>query len=185
MKKRIRRINTRRVAVPSGPAAESLRPYVVIHGIGGQLAELDRFIARHGRKHPLYLRLRVKGHAARELIGAYTSIDWKTTRNVVLLVPQQNLPDPAEAARKAAAADKQLAHDLALPIEELDLSVGTYNPLKREGINTIGELVTWTEEGLLTIRYIAGKRVGEIKARLRGMGLALAEPNRAPALKAA
>src|SRR5512132_420104 len=37
--------------------------------------------------------------------------------------------------------DAQLAADLALPIEELDLTVRSYNCLKREGINTVGELI--------------------------------------------
>ena len=41
-------------------------------------------------------------------------------------------PSPTDAA---------LAADLALPIEELDLTVRSYNCLKREGINTVGELV--------------------------------------------
>ena len=37
--------------------------------------------------------------------------------------------------------DAQLAADLALPIEELDLTVRSYNCLKREGINSVGELI--------------------------------------------
>ncbi|MGF7236803.1 MAG: DNA-directed RNA polymerase subunit alpha, partial [Frankia sp.] len=48
-----------------------------------------------------------------------------------------------------SAADAALAADLALPIEEMDLTVRSYNCLKREGIHTIGELVARSEADLL------------------------------------
>ena len=38
-----------------------------------------------------------------------------------------------------------MAADLALPIEDLNMSVRSYNCLKREGIHTVGELVTRSE----------------------------------------
>ena len=43
--------------------------------------------------------------------------------------------------------DEQLAADLALPIEDLDLTVRSYNCLKREGIHTVGELIARSEAG--------------------------------------
>ena len=48
--------------------------------------------------------------------------------------------------------DAALAADLALPIEDLDLTVRSYNCLKREGIHTVGELVGRSEADLLDIR---------------------------------
>ena len=73
-------------------------------------------------------------------------------------------PSPTDAA---------LAADLALPIEELDLTVRSYNCLKREGIHTVGELVARSEADLLDIRNFGAKSIDEVKAKLAGMGLAL------------
>jgi DNA-directed RNA polymerase alpha subunit len=73
-------------------------------------------------------------------------------------------PSPTDAA---------LAADLALPIEDLDLTVRSYNCLKREGIHTVGELVSRSEADLLDIRNFGAKSIDEVKAKLVGMGLAL------------
>ena len=69
--------------------------------------------------------------------------------------------------------DAALAADLALPIEELDLTVRSYNCLKREGIHTVGELVGRSEADLLDIRNFGAKSIDEVKVKLAGMGLAL------------
>ncbi len=73
-------------------------------------------------------------------------------------------PSPTDAA---------LAADLALPIEDLDLTVRSYNCLKREGIHTVGELVGRSEADLLDIRNFGAKSIDEVKAKLHEMGLAL------------
>ncbi len=73
-------------------------------------------------------------------------------------------PSPTDAA---------LAADLALPIEDLDLTVRSYNCLKREGIHTVGELVGRSEADLLDIRNFGAKSIDEVKAKLVGMGLQL------------
>ena len=66
-------------------------------------------------------------------------------------------PSPTDAA---------LAADLALPIEDLDLTVRSYNCLKREGIHTVGELVARSEADLLDIRNFGAKSIDEVKAKL-------------------
>jgi DNA-directed RNA polymerase subunit alpha len=73
-------------------------------------------------------------------------------------------PSPTDAA---------LAADLALPIEELNLTVRSYNCLKREGIHTVGELVGRSEADLLDIRNFGAKSIDEVKMKLVGLGLAL------------
>ncbi|MET8413268.1 DNA-directed RNA polymerase subunit alpha C-terminal domain-containing protein, partial [Streptomyces sp. NPDC005195] len=73
-------------------------------------------------------------------------------------------PSPVDAA---------LAADLIMPIEELDLTVRSYNCLKREGIHTVGELVGRSEADMLDIRNFGAKSIDEVKAKLAGMGLAL------------
>jgi DNA-directed RNA polymerase subunit alpha len=63
----------------------------------------------------------------------------------------------------------------ALPIEELQLSVRSYNCLKREGVNTVGELTQKSEAELTDIRNFGLKSIEEVKAKLEDMGLALRE----------
>ncbi len=69
--------------------------------------------------------------------------------------------------------DEQLAADLALPVEELKLTMRSYNCLKREGIHTVSELVSRSEQDLLDIRNFGSKSIDEVKQRLAEMGLAL------------
>jgi len=66
-----------------------------------------------------------------------------------------------------------LTGDLALTIEELNLSVRSYNCLKREGINTVGDVVQKTEAELLDIRNFGQKSIDEVKAKLDELGLEL------------
>jgi len=69
--------------------------------------------------------------------------------------------------------DAQMAADLALPIEDLELTVRSYNCLKREGVDTVGELINRTEADLLDIRNFGQKSIDEVKMKLAGMGLSL------------
>ncbi len=69
--------------------------------------------------------------------------------------------------------DEQLAADLALPVEDLNLTVRSYNCLKREGIHTVGELVSRSEQDLLDIRNFGSKSIDEVKAKLAELGLSL------------
>jgi DNA-directed RNA polymerase subunit alpha len=62
---------------------------------------------------------------------------------------------------------------LDTPIEELDLSVRSFNCLKRQGVNTIGQLTECTEADLLNIRNFGAKSIEEVKDKLQGMGLGL------------
>ena len=62
---------------------------------------------------------------------------------------------------------------LAQPIEEMELTVRSYNCLKREGVQTVGELVQRTEEDLLEIRNFGQKSIDEVKAKLEELDLTL------------
>ena len=63
--------------------------------------------------------------------------------------------------------------DLDLPIEDLDLSERPNNCLKRAQVNTIGELLTKTEDDLLNITNFGQKSLDEVKAKLDERGLTL------------
>lgn len=72
-----------------------------------------------------------------------------------------------------AAAVDESESVLDTPIEELDLSVRSYNCLKRQGVNSIGQLTECTEADLLNIRNFGAKSIEEVKDKLQQMGLGL------------
>ena len=71
----------------------------------------------------------------------------------------------------AAPVEAGLSPELAMAIEELDLTVRSYNCLKREGINTVSELIGLSEDQLMNIRNFGSKSVDEVRDKLTSMGL--------------
>jgi DNA-directed RNA polymerase subunit alpha len=63
--------------------------------------------------------------------------------------------------------------DLDKAIEGLQLSVRSYNCLKRAGIHTVRQLVEFSENDLLNIRNFGVKSIEEVKDKLVDMGLGL------------
>ena len=72
-----------------------------------------------------------------------------------------------------APAEVVVDGELSIPIEDLDLSVRSYNCLKREGINTVSELLALSEAQLMNIRNFGQKSVFEVRDKLTEMGLSL------------
>lgn len=64
---------------------------------------------------------------------------------------------------------------LEMTIEELDLSVRSYNCLKRAGINTVEELTLKTEEDMIKVRNLGRKSLEEVIHKLNELGLSLKE----------
>ncbi len=64
---------------------------------------------------------------------------------------------------------------LEMTVEELDLSVRSYNCLKRAGINTVDELAQKTEEDMMKVRNLGKKSLEEINNKLIALDLALRE----------
>ena len=62
---------------------------------------------------------------------------------------------------------------LEMTIEELDLSVRSYNCLKRAGINTVEELIQRNDEGMMKIRNLGKKSLEEVVNKLAELGLSL------------
>ena len=58
-------------------------------------------------------------------------------------------------------------------IEDLDLSVRSYNCLKRAGINTVAELVQRNQEDMMKVRNLGKKRLEEVEQKLPALGLSL------------
>jgi DNA-directed RNA polymerase subunit alpha len=64
---------------------------------------------------------------------------------------------------------------MEMTIEDLDLSVRSYNCLKRAGINTVAELVQKSEDDMMKVRNLGRKSMEEVKKKLIELGLALTE----------
>ena len=64
---------------------------------------------------------------------------------------------------------------LEKPIEELDLSVRSFNCLKRAGINTLAELTKKTEEEMMRVRNLGRKSLKEVKEKLEDLNLGFAQ----------
>ena len=60
-----------------------------------------------------------------------------------------------------------------MTIEELDLSVRSFNCLKRAGINTVEDLTTKTEEDMMKVRNLGKKSLDEVINKLHSFGLSL------------
>jgi DNA-directed RNA polymerase subunit alpha len=81
----------------------------------------------------------------------------------------------ASSVTVGPADDEALPSDYGITIEELNLSVRSYNCLKREGINAVGDLVQKSEGELMDIRNFGQKSIDEVKLKLEELGLGLRE----------
>ena len=64
---------------------------------------------------------------------------------------------------------------LEMPIEELELSVRSFNCLKRSGISTVGDLTNKTENDMMKVKNLGKKSLEEVIAKLHDLGLNLTE----------
>ena len=94
-----------------------------------------------------------------------------TLRNLVALVAE--LSDEPRGLELGEVAPSTASPDLELPIEELELSERPRNCLKRARVDTIGQLVTKTEDDLLAITNFGSKSLDEVLQKLDERGLAL------------
>ena len=62
---------------------------------------------------------------------------------------------------------------LEMTIEELDLSVRSFNCLKRAGINTVEDLISKSEEDMMKVRNLGRKSLDEVVAKLQSLGFSL------------
>ncbi|WP_036223495.1 DNA-directed RNA polymerase subunit alpha [Mesoaciditoga lauensis] len=80
-----------------------------------------------------------------------------------------------ESEQKAASEEKDSAYSIydKMKIDELELSVRSLNCLKRDKIETVGDLLRRTEKDLLRIRNFGNKSLKEVDEKLRAFGLKL------------
>lgn len=102
------------------------------------------------------------GMAAKMLIDHFYSLVELSTRS---------MSEDFMIERKSEEATRNLEK----PIEDLDLSVRSYNCLKRAGIHTLGELIEKTEEDMMKVRNLGKKSLKEVKQKLEELNLSLAK----------
>ena len=83
---------------------------------------------------------------------------------------------PEDEQDYATNEDERLMEQLNRSVDELELSVRSYNCLKNANIKTIGDLVTKTEAEMLKTKNFGRKSLNEIKEILAEMGLSLGMP---------
>ena len=85
--------------------------------------------------------------------------------------------DMSDEAKKAEVmverAEVKKEKVLEMTIEELDLSVRSFNCLKRAGIDTVEDLINRTEEDMIKVRNLGRKSLEEVIQKLNSLGLAL------------
>lgn len=85
-----------------------------------------------------------------------------------------NLTEEAKNADMMVEKEEtQKEKKLEMTIEELDLSVRSYNCLKRAGINTVQELTDRSEPDMMKVRNLGRKSLEEVKFKLNDLGLSL------------
>lgn len=85
-----------------------------------------------------------------------------------------NLVDTMKDREILISQDDEKAHKkLEMSIEDLDLSVRSYNCLKRAGIHTVQDLTKKTEEEMLKVRNLGKKSLDEVIKKIRDLGFDL------------
>lgn len=128
----------------------------------GQVTDYDRLILEVWTKEGMILPDEATSLAARIL-----------TEHLALFVHLTEAASDVEIM--VEKEEEQKNRLMEMTIEELDLSVRSYNCLKRAGINTVEELTRKTEEDMMKVRNLGRKSLEEVKLKLAGLGLALRE----------
>ncbi len=82
--------------------------------------------------------------------------------------------DPKESGKIISEKeDSKKESVLEMSIDELELSVRSYNCLKRAGINTVQELANKTPDEMMKVRNLGKKSLDEVLEKLKGLGLSL------------
>lgn len=85
-----------------------------------------------------------------------------------------NLSDESSITEIMAEKDEKGKEKiLEMTIEELDLSVRSFNCLKRAGINTVDDLINKSEEEMMKVRNLGKKSFDEVKEKLQSLGFDL------------
>lgn len=93
------------------------------------------------------------------------------SKHLSLFINLTEKVDEVEITSEDGENDKEKI--LEMTIEELDLSVRSYNCLKRAGINTVEELIRRSDEEMMKVRDLGKKSLEEVQNKLKELGLSL------------
>ncbi|NLY89864.1 MAG: DNA-directed RNA polymerase subunit alpha [Firmicutes bacterium] len=133
--------------------------YVVEHTRVGQFTDYDRLV------------LEIWTDGSIDPVEALSLSAKILSAHLVLFINLSDKVNDTEimVEKEEEAKDKLLE----MNIEELDLSVRSYNCLKRAGINTVEELIKKTEEDMMKVRNLGRKSLEEVQSKLAALGLSL------------
>ncbi|NLZ44166.1 MAG: DNA-directed RNA polymerase subunit alpha, partial [Clostridia bacterium] len=133
--------------------------YVVEHTRVGQFTDYDRLV------------LEIWTDGSIDPVEALSLSAKILSAHLALFINLSDKVNDAEimVEKEEEAKDKLLE----MNIEELDLSVRSYNCLKRAGINTVEELIKKTEEDMMKVRNLGRKSLEEVQSKLAALGLSL------------
>lgn len=89
------------------------------------------------------------------------------------VLEEQSQTEVASSTDTPAAPEDKATKILDMTIEDLDLSVRSFNCLKRAGIDYVSDLVNKTEEDMMKVRNLGRKSLDEVKNKLEDIGLSL------------
>ena len=95
----------------------------------------------------------------------------KLFQNLAGILPDEEITD----GTFTEVVEDSNAKTLDMTIEDLDLSVRSYNCLKRAGINNVSDLVQKSEDDMMKVRNLGRKSMEEVKKKLIELGLGLSE----------
>ncbi len=93
------------------------------------------------------------------------------SEHLSLFIDLSEVAASADVMAEKETDDKDKVLDMN--IDELELSVRSYNCLKRAGINTVGELTNKTSDDMMKVRNLGRKSLEEVLAKLKELGLQL------------
>jgi DNA-directed RNA polymerase subunit alpha len=95
----------------------------------------------------------------------------KLFQNLAGIIPEEDSID----GTFTEVVEEGNSKTMDMTIEDLDLSVRSYNCLKRAGINTVADLVQKSEDDMMKVRNLGRKSMEEVKKKLIELGLGLSE----------
>jgi len=95
----------------------------------------------------------------------------KLFQNLAGILPEEEVTD----GTFTEVVEDSNAKIMDMTIEDLDLSVRSYNCLKRAGINSVSDLVQKSEDDMMKVRNLGRKSMEEVKKKLIELGLGLSE----------
>jgi len=133
--------------------------YTVEHTRVGQVTDYDRLVldvVTDGTLNPVEA-VSLAAKILSEHLSLFVNLDQKVSSTEIMVEKEEESKDKI----------------LEMTIEELDLSVRSYNCLKRAGINTVEELTRKTEDDMMKVRNLGRKSLEEVQQKLEALGLAL------------